>query len=89
MELIRKILEFDVGVTKNSDTHTITKRRWGNTRALIETQLAKINSSIWDGMSKPDIAQAISRIIYLLTLMACNAEIEELVKEYLRTEHRK
>lgn len=86
MTLIRKILEFDIDTTKSGGP--MNKRTWGNMRALIETQLSKITASVWDGMSKHDMAQAISKIIYILVLMTHDAQFEELVKEYLRTEHR-
>ncbi len=87
MELVRKILEFDVEAKKDS-THAINKRTWSSTQAQIETQLGKINASVWNGMSKEDVAKAISKVIYTLTVVACDAGIENMVKEYLRSEHR-
>lgn len=87
MTLIRKILEFDIDTTKSGGP--MNKRNWGNMRALIETQLSKLTASVWDGMSKHDLAQAISRIIYILVLMSHDTEFEDLLKEYLRSEHRK
>ncbi len=86
MTLIRKILEFDIDTARSGGP--VNKRNWGNVRTLIETQLSKITASVWDGMSKHDMAQAISKIIYLLILMTHDSEFEDLVKEYLRTEHR-
>lgn len=87
MTQIRKILEFDIDTAKSNGA--INKRNWGNLRTQVETQLSKITASVWDGMSKHDMAQAISKIIYLLILMTHDAEFEDLVKEYLRNEHRK
>lgn len=87
MTLIRKILEFDIDTTKSGGP--MNKRNWGNMRALIETQLSKLTASVWEGMSKHDLAQAISRIIYILVLMSHDTEFEDLLKEYLRSEHRK
>lgn len=87
MTLIRKILEFDIDTTKSGGP--MNKRNWGNMRALIETQLSKLTASVWEGMSKHDLAQAISRIIYILVLISHDTEFEDLLKEYLRSEHRK
>jgi hypothetical protein len=87
MMLIRKILEFDIDTAKSNGA--INKRTWGKVRTLIETQLSKISASVWDGMSKHDMAQSISKIIYMLTLVSHDTEFEDLVKEYLRSEHRK
>lgn len=86
MTLVRKILEFDVNAAKNDGP--LNKRNWGNVRAAIETQLSKITASVWDGKSKHDLAQAISKIIYVLILISHDTDFEDLLKEYLRTEHR-
>ena len=88
MELVKKVLEFEV-VTEAGDTaHDITKRDWWSTRDEIETQLDKISTTVWEGPCKEEIAKAIAKTIYTLTLMTCDAGIEEKVKEHLRLQHR-
>lgn len=88
MEVVRKVLEFDVVTEKSEARHNITKRNWGSTRDEVEAQLNKISNTVWDGACKDEIAGAIAKTIYTLTLMACDAGIEDRVKEYLRAEHR-
>ncbi|HEY9178723.1 MAG TPA: hypothetical protein VIN07_13585 [Flavipsychrobacter sp.] len=85
MALIKKILEFNIDTTESV---AITKRNWGKIRGLIESQMSSISAAVWDGMSKHDIAKAIAKIIYALVLTTHDAELEELVTEYLQSEHR-
>lgn len=88
MELIRKVLEFDIDLAKSVGKNALNKRNWAQAHSQIETQLNKINASVWEGMSKDDVSHAIAKVIYMLTVVACEADMENLVKEHLRTEHR-
>lgn len=88
MELVSKIFEFNIDISKTAGENAINKRNWGHTHSHIETQLKKINTSVWEGMNKDEVSRAIAKIIYALTIVACDADIEELVKEHLRKEHR-
>jgi len=90
MKWTTKILEFEIAFDADiKPPRKITKRQWIKVRDLVQTEMAKISHKVWENGNKKEIGQAISKAIYTLTALACEADMMKNLNECLHEQHNK